>query len=158
MTTHGSLYETITNDLMAELEQGVAPWVKPWTAEGGGMPLLPHNAASGHRYQGVNVLILWSAALRKRYRNPAWIGYHQAQGLGGHVRAKEQSTTIVYGSTFVPKDERDKPEDEQARVPFLKRRFVLMSSRPPACRSSTMRFPSRNPSRRRWRRWRSFSA
>ncbi len=125
MTTHGSLYETITNDLMAELEQGVAPWVKPWTAEGGGMPLLPHNAASGHRYQGVNVLILWSAALRKHYRNPAWIGYHQAQGLGGHVRAKEQSTTIVYGSTFVPKDERDKPEDEQARVPFLKRRFVF---------------------------------
>lgn len=125
MTTHGSLYETITNDLIAELEQGVAPWVKPWTTSGGGLSLLPHNAASGHRYRGVNVLLLWSASLRKGYRSPAWIGYHQAHEQGGHVNKDEKATAIVYGSTFVPKGERDKPEDEQERVPFLKRRFVF---------------------------------
>ena len=84
MTTHGSLYETITNDLIGELEQGVAPWVKPWTTSGGGLSLLPHNAASGHRYRGVNVLLLWSASLRKGYRSPAWIGYHQAHEQGHH--------------------------------------------------------------------------
>lgn len=125
MSAHDSLYETITNDLIAELKQGVAPWVKPWTAEGGGMPLLPHNAVSGHRYQGVNVLILWSASIRKGYRSPTWIGYQQALGWGGHVNKNEKATAIVYGSTFVPKDERDKPEEEQHPVPFLKRRFVF---------------------------------
>lgn len=125
MNAHDSLYETITNDIIAELEQGVAPWVKPWTATDGGTSLPPYNATTHKRYQGVNVLVLWRAAMRKGYRNPAWIGYHQARALGGYVRKDEKSTTIVYGSTFVPKAERDKPEEEQKRVPFLKRRIVF---------------------------------
>jgi len=125
MKAHGSLYETITNDIIAELEKGVAPWVKPWTAEGGGMPLLPYNATSQRRYQGVNVLILWRATMRKGYRSGAWLSYRQALGLGGHVRRGEQATAIVYASTFVPRDERDKAEAEQKRVPFLKRRDVF---------------------------------
>lgn len=37
MKTRDSLYETITNGIIAELEQGVAPWVKPWTAGIDGM-------------------------------------------------------------------------------------------------------------------------
>lgn len=121
MTAPDSLYHTITNDIIAELEQGVAPWVKPWTTEGGGAPLLPYNAASKRRYQGVNVLLLWQAAREKGYRSPAWLGFQQASGFGGHVKKGEKSTLIVYGSTFVPKDEREKPEEEQHRVPFLKR-------------------------------------
>lgn len=36
MTAPDSLYHTITHEIIAELEQGVAPWVKPWTAGGGG--------------------------------------------------------------------------------------------------------------------------
>jgi len=113
MKAHGSLYETITNDIIAELEKGVAPWVKPWTAEGGGMPLLPYNATSQRRYQGVNVLILWRTTMRKGYRSPAWLSYRQALGLGGHVKKGEKATALVYASTFVPRDERDKAEAEQ---------------------------------------------
>lgn len=56
---------------------------------------------------------------------PAWIGYQQALGWGGHVNKDEKATAIVYGSTFVPKDERDKPEEEQHPMPFLKRWFVF---------------------------------
>lgn len=123
---HGSLYETITNDILAELEKGVAPWVKPWDASPGGETLLlPHNALTRKRYRGVNILILWRAALRKGYRHSAWIGFHQARELGGHVRKGETATPIVYGSTFVPKEERGKPEEEQQRVPFLKKRVVF---------------------------------
>lgn len=119
-----SLYETITTELLAVLKRGVVPWVKPW-ADGGGVSLLPYNARTGKRYHGVNVLILWHAALMKGYRSPAWIGYHQAQDLGGRVKKDEKSTSIVYGSTFVPKGERGKPEEEQNRVPFLKKRIVF---------------------------------
>jgi len=73
----------------------------------------------------VNILLLWSAAARKGYRSPAWIGYHQTQERGGHILKGEKATTIVYGATFVPREEREKPEEEQARVPFLKRRQVF---------------------------------
>ena len=86
MTVPDSLYHTITNDIIAELAQGVAPWVKPWTVAGGGVPLLPYNAIRQRRYQGVNVLLLWKAAREKGYRSPAWLGYQQASGFGGHVK------------------------------------------------------------------------
>lgn len=124
MSAHGLLYETITNDIIVELEKGVAPWVKPWE-DGGGMPLMPYNAASGHRYRGVNVLLLWRASHMKGYRHPAWVGYHQAHELGGYVKKGEKATVVVYASTFIPRDERNKPEEEQKRVPFLKQRDVF---------------------------------
>lgn len=145
MKTRDSLYETITNDIIAELEQGVAPWVKPWTAEGGGVPLLPYNAQTHKRYRGVNVLILWRASMLKGYRNPAWIGFHQAHALGGHVKKDEKSTVIVYGSTFVPKEERHKPEEEQKRVPFLKKRIVFNVEQTAGLPEHVYRIPDRVP-------------
>ena len=125
MNARYSLYQTITNDMLAELKRGVAPWVRPWESGGSALPLLPYNALTRKPYHGVTVLILWHAALLKGYRSPAWIGFHQAQELGGHVKKDEKSTVIVYGSTFAPKEERGKPEEEQKRVPFLKKRIVF---------------------------------
>ncbi len=140
-----SLYETITRDILAELEQGVAPWVKPWTAQGGGTMSLPYNAATHKRYRGVNVLILWHAAMRKGYRPNAWIGYHQAQELGGYVKKNEKSTSIVYGATFVPKEERGKPEEEQQHVPFLKRRIVFNVEQTAGLPEEMCRIPEPKP-------------
>ena len=86
---------------------------------------MPYNAASGHRYRGVNVLLLWRAARLKGYRHPAWIGYHQAHERGGYVKKGEKATQIVYATTFTPKEDREKPEDEQRTLPFLKWRDVF---------------------------------
>lgn len=144
MNGRHSLYETITNDIIVELEKGVAPWVKPWD-DGGGMSLMPYNAASGHRYRGVNVLLLWRASHVKGYRHPAWLGYHQAHGLGGYVKKGERATTIVYASTFIPKDERDKPEEEQKRVPFLKGREVFNVEQTANLPESLTRLPEPKP-------------
>lgn len=124
MNARHSLYETITHDLLEELEQGVVPWVRPWES-GGGMSLMPYNAASGRRYRGVNVLLLWRVSRVKGYRHPGWIGYHQARERGGYVRRGEKATPIVYAKTFTPKEDREKPEDEQRTIPFLKWRDVF---------------------------------
>ena len=70
MNGRATLYETITNDLITELAKGVAPWVPPWDNGGGTLSLLPWNAASGHRYQGINPLLLMLAAWAKGYRHP----------------------------------------------------------------------------------------
>ena len=40
-----ALYETVTKSIIADLENGVASWVKPWS--GGGVGALPTNAATG---------------------------------------------------------------------------------------------------------------
>mgnify|MGYP003373981905 CR=1 FL=1 len=139
-----SLYESITNDILAELKKGVAPWVKPWD-DGGGMLLMPYNGASGHRYRGVNILLLWRASRLKGYASPAWLGYHQAVRLGGYVKRGEKATGIVYASTFVPKDERDKPEAEQRKVPFLKGRDVFNVEQAANLPESLTRLPEPKP-------------
>lgn len=137
-------YETITNDILAELQKGIAPWVKPWE-DGGEIALLPYNAASGHRYRGVNVLLLWRASRVKGYRHPAWIGYRQAQGLGGYVKKGEKATPIVYGKTFTPKEDRDRPEDEQRQIPFLKWRDVFNVEQTANLPESLTRLPASKP-------------
>ena len=157
MNARHSLYETITNDMLAELKRGVAPWVRPWKRRGSSVPLLPYNALTRKRYHGVNVLILWHAALAKGYRHPGWIGYHQALGLGGHVKKDEKSTVIVYGDTFVPEEERGKPEEEQKRVPFLKNGSCSMSSRRRTCPSASPGCRNPHPSLKPSTTWRNSS-
>jgi antirestriction protein ArdC len=44
-----ALYESVTNSIIADLESGVAPWVKPWT-NGNTGGILPMNAATKRSY------------------------------------------------------------------------------------------------------------
>ena len=54
-----SLYQEITDKIIAELEQGRVPWVQPWGRPGVEAGIgMPRNAATGRRYSGVNTLIL----------------------------------------------------------------------------------------------------
>ncbi|MBV8577101.1 MAG: DUF1738 domain-containing protein, partial [Acetobacteraceae bacterium] len=55
-----SLYDEITDKIIAELEAGRVPWVQPWGTAAAKAPLaMPKNASTGRQYSGVNVLILW---------------------------------------------------------------------------------------------------
>lgn len=103
-----SVYERVTAQIVAELEQGTAPWVKPW--KGSGVAELPYNAATGRRYSGVNVLLLWGTAFEKGYRSAVWLTYLQAKTLGGQVRKGERSTEIVFAGSSVKETETGEEE------------------------------------------------
>jgi len=45
--------------IVAELEAGAAPWVKPWSARPGANT--PCNAVTNRPYSGCNVVLLWMA-------------------------------------------------------------------------------------------------
>ena len=63
-----SLYDEITNKIIAELEAGRVPWVQPWGTAAAKAPLaMPRNAATGRQYSGINVLILWGAVSRMAF-------------------------------------------------------------------------------------------
>jgi hypothetical protein len=53
------LYTQVTARILAELEQGVLPWVKPWRATAGANT--PCNAVTNRPYSGTNVVLLWIA-------------------------------------------------------------------------------------------------
>src|SRR3546814_9744390 len=59
-TNRIDIYQAVTDDILAMLEAGTKPWVKPWS----GGPTIPlrHN---GVAYRGINVLSLWASAMRQ---------------------------------------------------------------------------------------------
>jgi antirestriction protein ArdC len=124
-----TLYDEITDKIIAELEAGRVPWVQPWGTAAAKTPLaFPKNASTNRQYSGVNILILWGAVIERRFAGQSWLTFRQALSLGGHVRKGERGTTVVYTDRFVPNDEKRRAaetgEDAQA-IPFLKRFTVF---------------------------------
>ena len=124
-----SLYDEITDKIIAELEAGCVPWVQPWGTSASKAPLaIPRNASTDRQYSGINILILWGAAIERGFTGQSWLTFRQALSLGGHVRKGERGITVVYADRFVPKDEkrRARKDGEEAQaIPFLKRFTVF---------------------------------
>jgi antirestriction protein ArdC len=124
-----SLYDDITNKIIAELEAGRVPWVQPWGTAAAKAPLaMPANAATGRQYSGINVLILWGAVIKHGFPVQSWLTFRQALSLGGHVRKGERGTTVVYADRFIPDDEKKRAQEtgeEAQAIPFLKRFTVF---------------------------------
>jgi antirestriction protein ArdC len=128
-SNRASLYDEITDKIIAELEAGRVPWVQPWGTTAAKAPLgLPKNGATGRLYSGINVLILWGAVIERSFPAQGWLTFRQALGLAGNVRKGEHGTTVVYADRFIPEDERKRAAesgDEPQAIPFLKRFTVF---------------------------------
>jgi antirestriction protein ArdC len=123
----GNLYAEVTARVIAELEQGRIPWVQPWDGAACGCTM-PENGATGRRYSGINILILWGAVIERGFTSPRWLTFRQALNLGGHVRRGEKGIVVCYADRFTPRaeEERARDEDREARqVAFLKRFTVF---------------------------------
>jgi antirestriction protein ArdC len=119
-----TIYDTITQSIIKELEKGVTPWVQPWTSSASFD--LPHNAVSQKTYRGVNVLLLWKTAASQGFRNPAWLTFNQAKKLGGFVKKGEKGTHVVYASTLTKKEiDEQTGEEADKNIPFLKSYVVF---------------------------------
>ena len=81
-----TVYQIVTEQILKQLEAGVAPWHRPWTTQ------LPKNLVSNKHYRGINVFLLASSG----YGSPYWLTYKQATERGGHVRKGEHGTKIVF--------------------------------------------------------------
>ena len=63
-STRPTIYREVTDRIIGELEQGRVPWVQPWGASGTATPLgLPKNGETGNTNSGINILLLWGAAI-----------------------------------------------------------------------------------------------
>lgn len=123
------LYQDVTDKIIAQLEAGAVPWVQPWGHDHIKTPMgLPKNAATCNTYSGINILLLWGAAIENARTTQLWLTFKQALSLGGCVRKGERGTPICYADTFIPKAEAEKAlqtGDDPQRVGFLKRYTVF---------------------------------
>ncbi|MGJ8517600.1 DUF3275 family protein [Carnimonas bestiolae] len=101
------IYQAVTDRILASLEQGTIPWVKPWDSAGR-VPLIPSNAVSGRQYRGINVLLLMMTAMEQGYLHDRWLTFNQAIKAGGNVRRGEKGTQIAL---YQPGVRREKDAD-----------------------------------------------
>ena len=116
------LYDTVTNRIIAELETGAAPWVKPWKNGPVTSGIMPHNGATHRPYNGINVMLLWAKREVKGYTTPNWMTCRQALALGAQVKGGEKATTVVFTKQLRFKD---KETDEETKVGMLKTYVVF---------------------------------
>ena len=113
------LYAEVSARIVAELEAGAAPWIKPWAATPGANT--PCNAVSNRPYSGCNVILLWMVRAAG-YRTPRFLTFKQALELGGHVRKGERGTKVYFVKQLEIRDD----EDTSTRlVPMLREYTVF---------------------------------
>ncbi|MBC2668205.1 ArdC family protein [Novosphingobium piscinae] len=105
----------ITQEIIARLEAGTKPWIKPWR----GIPVSRPLRACGIPYRGMNVFWLWMVADMCGYVSPFWMTYNQAKAFGGQVRKGETSTIAIFYKSYtreVEVPESGERTDEARRV------------------------------------------
>lgn len=89
-------YAEVTEQIVSAMEQGRLPWRQPWEAGLCGDSMLPRNAVTGHRYRGINQLVLSMSPQAAAEADPRWCTYKQAQDHGWQVRGGSRGTPVYF--------------------------------------------------------------
>ena len=98
------IYQTITDRMIAEMEQGIIPWKKPWMASG-----MAISHTTGKAYSLLNQMLLGRAG--------EYLTFKQVQAEGGKVLKGEKASLLIFWK-FIEKE--DENTGETIQVPFLR--------------------------------------
>jgi antirestriction protein ArdC len=111
----------VTDRIIADLEQGVRPWAKPWSTEHAAGKITRPLRHNGTPYSGINILMLWCASVERGYTAPIWMTFRQAIELGAHVCKGEKGSTVVYANSITRTDIDEQTGDEtECDIHFMK--------------------------------------
>jgi len=115
------IYQQVTDTIIAQLEKGIVPWVRPWSSKTAtaGDVTMPMNYTTKRPYSGINVLLLWGKAWNAGYANNQWLTYKQALAVGGNVKKGEKGTQIIFYTMFQSKTE-FRPNGDPVMIPMIK--------------------------------------
>ena len=98
------IYKEVTDRIIAQMENGIIPWQKPWVAAGS---CISH--ATGKPYSLLNQMMLGKAG--------EYVTFKQCQQEGGKVKKGEKASMVVFWKWTEQKDEETGDVKE---VPFLR--------------------------------------
>ena len=133
--------QEVTDRIVNMLEEGVAPWQKPWNP-GEASVGMPINPTTERRYRGGNALHLMATGLQRGYGDPRWMTYKQAADQGWQVRRGEKGTQIEFWDvkrTDARKSRGRMPEKGAATVTTTGAELALST----ACTPSSTRIRSK---------------
>jgi antirestriction protein ArdC len=127
--------EALVARVIEKLEQGVAPWVRPWVAAGGND--MPHNMVTGRAYNGMNVLQLWMVAQTEGYPTNEWATFNQIKGMNEavkdaeapliHVRKGEHGTPVWFMQSNVYKKTNKTTGEDESHRGFTVKQFTVFN-------------------------------
>ncbi len=119
-TERQDVYTRITNRIIESLEQGVRPWVKPWSGENAAGRIVRPLRHNGQAYCGINILMLWASAMEQGFTCPVWMTFKQAIELNAHVRKGEKGSLVVYANKLTRTEEDGDGNEIEREIPFMK--------------------------------------
>ena len=98
------IYKEVTDRIIAQMENGIIPWRKPWIAS---IQAVSH--VSGKAYSLLNQMMLGRAG--------EYVTFKQCQQEGGKVKKGEKASMVVFWKWVETEDEET---HEKKEVPFLR--------------------------------------
>ena len=120
ITNRIDLYTRVTDTIIADLEQGVRPWLKPWNAEHAAGRITRPLRAGGQPYKGINVLMLWASAMTQNFAAPIWMTFQQAKELKANVRKGSKGSLVVYANRITKTETAEDGGENERNIHFMK--------------------------------------
>ena len=98
------IYREVTDRIIAQMENGIIPWQKPWVAVGS---CISH--ATGKPYSLLNQMMLGKAG--------EYVTFKQCQQEGGKVKKGEKANMVVFWKWL---DVKDEDTEEVKQIPMLR--------------------------------------
>jgi antirestriction protein ArdC len=114
------VYTRITDKIVADLEQGVRTWMKPWNAGNTAGRITRPLRHNGVAYSGINILMLWAEAVTQGFTAPIWMTFRQATELNAYVRKGEKGSLVVYANAITRTEEGDNGEETEREIHYMK--------------------------------------
>lgn len=118
------LFEKVTADLIAAIEDGAKDWRMPWHRLGAAG--LPRNA-DGRAYRGWNALVLAMVAAARGWTSSTWATYNAWKRHGAQVRRGERGTQVVLWKP-TERHETTDDGDESVHRSLFARAFTVFSA------------------------------
>jgi antirestriction protein ArdC len=105
------IHAEITEGLIAMMEQGIAPWSRPWIVRGINDAMAPKNGISNRRYNGFNSVYLSFLMEENQWNDPRFYTMNSLPE-DAKVRKGSKSTIVIYSK----KTERDVEDESTGEV------------------------------------------
>lgn len=115
---NNSVYQLVTDRIIAELEKGQIPWHKPWVTgiATGNLKDLAYNRVTGRPYSLLNQMLLG--------RPGEWMSFKQCKAAGGSVLKGEKGRPVVFWKQILideeDVDKNGEPVTKKKKVPMLR--------------------------------------
>lgn len=119
-TDRQDIYTRVTNAILADLERGTRPWLKPWNGGHAAGPITRPLRGNGQPYKGINVIMLWAAAAMQGFAAPIWLTFKQAKELGTSVRKGAKGSLVVYADRMTRTEIAGDGEEAEREIYFMK--------------------------------------